>query len=107
MQSGKPEEDPFLMELLNSAVGDDDPMTTEELRYSTPYSERETWAQMIMGELLIGRQLGTSHLKGPPGFWAEIESLLASTTLQEMRERFLEGSRLTACEPPPRHRDDG
>ena len=65
-------------------------MNAEELRMSTPYSDKEAWAQMLMGQLLQG----TSRLQGPPGLLEEMQSLLSSTTVQEMTSRCLEGTTL-------------
>lgn len=101
MQSGKQEEKAFcLEEFLNSPLDDDDPMTVEEIRYSTPYSDRESWALLIMGELVDGRNREVSRFKGPPGMWAEMESLLASTSRKEMEERVMKRLPLIADTPP-------
>jgi hypothetical protein len=67
-------------------------MNGEELEMSTEYTDTEAWAQMLMGQLLSG----TSRLQGPPGLLEEMQSLLSSTTVQEMTSRCLEGTTLTA-----------
>lgn len=59
--------------------------TEEEAILSTPYSEREEWANILMWELVSGR----SRFRGPPGLLAEMESLLSSTTVQEMTSLLL------------------
>lgn len=60
--------------------------TTEEATLSTPYSDRETWARIIMWELVVGR----SRVSGPDGLRDEMAKLLATTTVEDMRERLLE-----------------
>lgn len=65
-------------------------MNGEELMMSTDYSDKEAWAQMLMGQLLQG----TSRLRGPPGLLEEMQSLLSASTVQEMTSRCLEGTTL-------------
>jgi len=68
-----------------------DPLTEEEARLSTPYSDLETWARIIQGQL----DSGTSRFRGPPGLLEAMENLLSSTTAQEMTSRLLEQTTLT------------
>lgn len=65
--------------------------TTEEAKLSTPYSERETWARIIMWDLVDGK----SRFNGPDGLRAEMVQLLATTTVEDMRDRLLKGRPLT------------
>ena len=66
--------------------------TQEEIRISTPYSDIEAWERILMEQLV----LGTSRFQGPPGLLAEMERLLASSTVQEMTSRLLTGEPLRA-----------
>lgn len=62
------------------------PMTAEELRLSTPYSDLEGWVYILAGERMSGR----SRYQGPPGLLTQVENLLSSTTAPEMISMLLE-----------------
>lgn len=81
------------LEQLLAALPDPDgpPWTAEETQLSTPYSDRETWARVLMWQLVAGE----SRYRGPPGLRDEMAQLLAATGSDEMRDRLLEGGPLS------------
>ena len=63
----------------------DELKTEEEVRMSTPHSDRQAWRAILLGEL----QLGISRFQGPPGLLEEMENLLSSSTEQEITSMLL------------------
>ena len=66
-------------EFLQSLPETNEVWTQDELKMSTPYSDVDAWARIVLGQLLPGRSI----LRGPPGLWEKIESRLSYLTKQE------------------------
>ena len=68
-----------LLSKLPATAGHEDMTSQDELKLSTPYSNVQLWAKIVLGQLLSGK----SHLRGPPGLWELMESRLSSFTARE------------------------
>lgn len=62
----------------------EDMTTDDEARISTPYSDRATWAKVLMHQQLADR----GNLQGPPGLREKVVSMLAPLTERERTDLY-------------------